>query len=93
MNRRALLAAVHCARRDLGLNEDTYRSVLERVTGSPSASRLTDFVGHDGAPDDRMSISATANFAVLWSNLYGWTDPAAWQSNPWVWRIAFRRIA
>lgn len=42
MNRRALLAAVHCARRDLGLDEETYRAVLERVTGSSSASRLTD---------------------------------------------------
>lgn len=37
-----MLAAVHCARRDLGLDEDTYRAVLERVTGSTSAASLTD---------------------------------------------------
>lgn len=42
MNRRALLAMLHIARKDLGLDEDTYRAVLERVTGSSSAARLTD---------------------------------------------------
>lgn len=40
MNRRALLAMVHIARKDLGLDEDTYRDVLERVTGRASARDL-----------------------------------------------------
>lgn len=40
MNRRALLAMVHIARKDLGLDEETYRAVLERVTGRSSAGEL-----------------------------------------------------
>lgn len=34
---------VHIARKDLGLDEDTYRDVLERVTGKRSAGDITDF--------------------------------------------------
>lgn len=43
MSRRAQLAMVHIARKDLGLDEDTYRDVLERVTGKRSAAETTDF--------------------------------------------------
>ena len=43
MSRRAQLAMVHIARKDLGLDEDTYRDVLERVTGKRSAGDVTDF--------------------------------------------------
>ena len=42
MNRRGLLASIHCAKRDLGLDDDTYRDVLERVAGARSAKDLTD---------------------------------------------------
>lgn len=42
MNRRGLLALVHCARKDLALDEETYRAVLERVAGKASASELGD---------------------------------------------------
>jgi phage gp16-like protein len=35
------LAMVHVARKQLGLDEDTYRSVLERTTGRCSAKELT----------------------------------------------------
>lgn len=42
MNRRALLAMVHCAKKDLGLDDDVYRTVLERVTGRTSAAELDD---------------------------------------------------
>jgi len=42
MNRRGLLAMVHCARRDLGLAEDDYRAVLETLFGKSSASELSD---------------------------------------------------
>lgn len=43
MNRRGLLASVHIARKDLGLDESTYRSVLEQVSGGrDSAAHLTD---------------------------------------------------
>lgn len=36
------LAMLHVAKRDLGLDEETYRSVLERVTGQRSAAKLTE---------------------------------------------------
>jgi len=37
-----LLAKVHIAKKDLGLDDDTYRAVLERVTGQRSAAGLGD---------------------------------------------------
>jgi phage gp16-like protein len=38
--RRSLLAKVHVARKELGLDEDTYRGVLIQVTGQSSAGEL-----------------------------------------------------
>lgn len=40
--RRRKLAAIHCARRDLGLDDDAYRDLLERITSKRSAADLTD---------------------------------------------------
>jgi len=37
MARDAQLAQIHIAKKELGLDEDTYRDVLERVTGQRSA--------------------------------------------------------
>lgn len=39
--RRSLLAKLHCAKRDLGLDDDAYRDVLEQVCGARSAKDLT----------------------------------------------------
>lgn len=36
-NRKTMLATVHIARKQLGLDEDAYRDVLERVTGRRSS--------------------------------------------------------
>jgi hypothetical protein len=33
-----------------------------------------------------------ASFAVLWDELYG-DSGATWKSNPWVWRVEFRRAS
>jgi phage gp16-like protein len=38
--RRRELAKIHCLRRDLGLDEDTYRDALEQIAGVRSASEL-----------------------------------------------------
>jgi len=35
------LAAIHVARKQLGLDEDTYRAVLVRATGKPSSADMT----------------------------------------------------
>lgn len=42
MNRRAMLAKVHLAKKELCLDDEVYRSVLERVTGHRSAASLSD---------------------------------------------------
>ncbi len=40
--RRRLLATVHIAKKDLGLDDDAYRDVLETRTGERSAAKLSD---------------------------------------------------
>ncbi|MFC5372872.1 gp16 family protein [Brevundimonas faecalis] len=42
MTRRAAVVKVQIARRDLALDEDTYRAMLARLTGQTSASACTD---------------------------------------------------
>ena len=42
MPRDPLPAQIHIARKDLGLGDDVYRDVLERVTGSRSSAGLSD---------------------------------------------------
>lgn len=41
-DRQKLLARVHIARKELGLDEDTYRAMLRRLTGKDSARDLTE---------------------------------------------------
>ncbi len=41
-SRRSLLAKVHIAAKTLGLDDDTYRDMLESITGQRSAGPLTD---------------------------------------------------
>lgn len=38
--RAAELARIHCAKRDLGLDDETYRALLEQVAGQRSAAEL-----------------------------------------------------
>ena len=40
MTRRADLAKIHIAKKDLALSEEDYRAILERVGGAPSAANL-----------------------------------------------------
>jgi phage gp16-like protein len=40
--RRRAIAKIHCAKRDLGLDDETYRGLLQRVTGQQSAADLDD---------------------------------------------------
>lgn len=42
MNRQGLLAKVHIAKKDLGLDDDAYREVLYGITGERSAGRCSD---------------------------------------------------
>jgi phage gp16-like protein len=41
MNLRPMLAKAHIARKDLGLDEETYRDVVKRITGQTSARDCT----------------------------------------------------
>ena len=40
--RRALLAQLHIAQKELGLDEETYRAALQTIAGAPSARDLSD---------------------------------------------------
>ena len=42
MNRRGLLACIHVAKKDLGLDDETYRAALEQVVGRSSARDCSD---------------------------------------------------
>lgn len=39
-NQRALIAKIHIAKKDLGLDDGTYRDVLRRITGKDSSSKM-----------------------------------------------------
>lgn len=41
-NRRALLAQVHMAKKQLALHDDSYRAILSRIAGQESAAAITD---------------------------------------------------
>lgn len=59
--RRALLAAVHIARKRLGMIEDDYRAVLQRVTGRASAKDCDNLqLGKVMAEFDRMGFQSVA---------------------------------
>jgi phage gp16-like protein len=45
--KRAMLAKIHIARKDLALDEDSYRDLLERMTGKRSAANLRQAQLHD----------------------------------------------
>lgn len=55
--RNRVLAAIHCARRDLKLDEDTYRDMLEKVAGVRSAKDLDD-AGRQRVLDHMRSLGA-----------------------------------
>ncbi|OLN30426.1 Phage protein [Desulfovibrio sp. DV] len=40
-SRKSLLAKIHIAKKDLGLDDDTYRAILERLADQDSAAALT----------------------------------------------------
>ena len=40
--RNTLIAKIHIAKKDLGLDDDTYRGALEMATGKSSCSKMTD---------------------------------------------------
>lgn len=40
-SRRAMLAKIHLAKKDLRLDDDTYRDILERITGRRSSAECT----------------------------------------------------
>ena len=42
MNRRGLYALVHCAKKELGLDDGAYRAALEQVAGKSSSKDLSD---------------------------------------------------
>lgn len=75
MTRRAAVVRLQIARRELGLEEEDYRALLERVTGRRSATELDDRQigrvldvlkgqGHDGRPARAGARARPANSPV-----------------------------
>jgi len=83
MSRKSLLAKIHIAKKELGLDDETYRDTLEGITGKRSASELSDkqlatvldvFKKHGFKPKKRSSFQKTDDpqhkkALVLWSLL------------------------
>lgn len=65
---RAALVKIHIAKRDLQLDDDTYRDVLERVTGARSSKGL----------DDDQHEKILGEFERL-----GWSDKSKSQGGNW----------
>lgn len=38
------------------------------------------------------AINAAERFSMLWDELNGEREGAAWSDNPWVWAITFKRL-
>jgi hypothetical protein len=82
MSRKSLLAKIHIAKKELGLDDETYRDTLEGITGKRSASKLSDkqlatvldvFKKHGFKPkkiDRFQSIDDPRKAIALWKNLY-----------------------
>lgn len=70
--RRRLLAKVHVAKKQLALDDETYRAILERVTGKRSAGALTD---HE-------LVRVLADF-----RLHGWEPSRKLSDNPHVRKV------
>jgi len=94
--RKALLAAVHAAKRAKGLDDDTYRDMLEARTGRRSAADLTDAQLHQvldhlngvQGPGRKPAAGAVAAKArALWISLHALglvSDPSERALNSWV---------
>ena len=42
--------------------------------------------------DYHMPVSYRAGYANLWNHINDSNGPTCWEANPWVWKIAFKRI-
>lgn len=76
MSRRGLIAMIHVARKDLGLDEDTYRATLKRVTGKTSSADLNetqlgrvidDFKQRGWKPKRKTRASHTPHVRKVWA--------------------------
>lgn len=74
MSAAATMRAIHVARRELGLEEDDYRALLERVTGERSLRAMTpaqlflvvDTLRASGAPARRLTGPYAGKLQALW---------------------------
>jgi hypothetical protein len=78
VTRAAAIAKVHVARKQLGLDDESYRAILRRVTGKESAAFLSDFqlgivirefvrLGWNGSSDMRTGRTPTGRLIrALW---------------------------
>jgi len=63
---------------------------VERLCDITEADALAEGAGTQMRGCTRYDGEARDVFRWIWSTIHG---EASWEANPWVWRIAFRRIA
>ena len=63
---------------------------VERLQAITAADALAEGAGTQMRGCTRYDGEARDVFRWIWSTIHG---EASWEANPWVWRIAFRRIA
>lgn len=84
--RNKLLARLHCLKKELGLDDDTYRDILQARTGARSAADL------DDAALARVvaALGEQKPRAGKVDNEWAWVNKAAADKRPVLWKI--RRI-
>lgn len=67
-------------------------SEADAIAEGMQRSRVNYWCGaqHKAHAFPRQMASAKAAYADLWDSKYAKTTP--WESNPWIWRVAFRRV-
>lgn len=72
---------------------------LQDITEADAIAEGVELVDHvDGEPvyrdyfADDYTWSAVRSYRTLWWRLYGFKGPDAWDKNPWVWTVEFKRV-
>ena len=63
---------------------------LQDISDNDCKSEGIDTDDYPPAPDSEMEFNYRGAYAEVWDSI---NDEGAWEKNPWVWAISFRRIA
>lgn len=81
--KRSYLPPMHCPRGLSRIDLEITRVRVERLNDCSEADAVAEGCGANEAED------ACGNYRLLWNSING---AGAWEANPWVWVVEFRRI-